>query len=820
MRSRMRIGYANGLRRMLALAVPLGSLAVNGCGANPDSEVAGAAGESAPGVDILAPTSGEARMEGRVEAVAYDDIGRKGHWIEYFLRTPDGQRQKLEFPTSRHGVLPGESIQVMAKQVGDKLIVSPDGVEGIQRTGGVAPKAVAPLGNRRIAVILAKVAGDTNPYFTQAVANGYVFTNTNSVANYYKQASYDKATFSGTTFDWRIVTGTSCDAAKADAEAQVEALPGVDLNTYDHIMFLVPGMADICGITSGFADMPNGNVIGRRSTIINIDPRLMTHELGHNLGAGHSNAWTCIEANDTANPARSIRVPLDVDAKCLSDEYDDMWDPMGVGYSHFHSYNKWRFGYMPTSNQTDVTTDGEFTILPIEQNLVGLQSLRVRRTSGDPNAQYFYLDFRQPLAPFDAFQTIDPIDPVINGVTVRLGPANAIDGPTTMLVDARPQTTNIPFDGDETVQAGTAIYDPNGRNAFYVLSAGPSGARVRVLSNRNPIKINFQPATAPVPAGYLVDSGATFGDRGNGQSYGWNVSNTANAVDLNSPSTPGADQRYDTFEHLGKSGGGSVWELAVPNGTYLVRIAAGDNTTNAFYHTLAENQVVLSDQPVTDATWLHRSKVVTVSDGRLTITNGNGAMNNKLNFIEVVSLDIGGGTPPLLSANFNSGTDSFTYADNTFRNANNGAYASGTRLSTGGASGTGGLQVLLGGVDSLTKTVISGGWKRTFTLAQGATVTLNLDYNMTINNYESDEYSEVLASIDGILTGTGGNSEVARLTGGSASSTTGWKSSTTLVAGWFPAGTHTLIVGGHNNKKNASNETTDIRIDNVVLRTQ
>jgi hypothetical protein len=443
--------------------------------------------------------------------------------------------------------------------------------------------------------------------------------------------------------------------------------------------------------------------------------------------------------------------------------------------------------------------------------------LRVKRTSTDPNAQYLYLDFRQPVAPFDTYA---PTDPAVQGVQIRLGAADAIDGSMTSLVDARPDTPDYPFDGDEPVTVGNAVYDPNGRFAFYVLSANASGARVRVVSNRNPIKINFQPASAPVPTGYLVDGGAVFGDRGNGQSYGWNVSNAANAVDLNSPSTPGADQRYDTFEYTQKAGGGSAWELAVANGTYLVRIGAGDAGTNSYYNTLVEGSTILAAAPVAGATWLHRSKVVTVSDGRLTVTNGNGAVNNKINFIEVVSLEIGSGTPPILSANFNGGTDSFTYADNTFRNANNAAYASGTRLSTGGSGGTGGLQVLLGGVDSSTRNLMSGGWKRTFSLAQGATITLNFDYKMTINNYESDEYSEVLASVDGILTGRGGNNEVARLTGGSASSTTGWQASPTLIVGWFPAGTHTLIVGGDNNKKNASNEMTDIRIDNVVLRLQ
>lgn len=35
------------------------------------------------------------------------------------------------------------------------------------------------------------------------------------------------------------------------------------------------------------------------------------------------------------------------------------------------------------------------------------------------------------------------------------------------------------------------------------------------------VSINFQPASALVPAGYLPDTSQVFGDRGNGHSYGW-----------------------------------------------------------------------------------------------------------------------------------------------------------------------------------------------------------------------------------------------------------------------------------------------------------
>ena len=62
-----------------------------------------------------------------------------------------------------------------------------------------------------------------------------------------------------------------------------------------------------------------------------------------------------------------------------------------------------------------------------------------------------------------------------------------------------------------------------------------------------------------------------FGNRGNGQSYGWNLSSGAFARDRNNVAT---DQQHDTFNHT-QLYGVRVWELAVPNGSYRVHIVAG-----------------------------------------------------------------------------------------------------------------------------------------------------------------------------------------------------------------------------------------------------
>ena len=87
----------------------------------------------------------------------------------------------------------------------------------------------------------------------------------------------------------------------------------------------------------------------------------------------------------------------------------------------------------------------------------------------------------------------------------------------------------------------------------------------------NVIRINFQPAASPVPAGYLSDGGLVFASRGNGQSYGSNADHSSQTRDRNATNSP--DQRYDTLTHLQKpENPDGVWEIAVPAGTYVVRI--------------------------------------------------------------------------------------------------------------------------------------------------------------------------------------------------------------------------------------------------------
>jgi len=203
----------------------------------------------------------------------------------------------------------------------------------------------------------------------------------------------------------------------------------------------------------------------------------------------------------------------------------------------------------------------------------------------------------------------------------------------------QPGTAITPLDTLLPAGSGWTLREANGINdRGEIVGVGLHGgvARAYRLSPVFAVGVNFQPAGAAVPPGYVADTGATFGSRGSGRAFGWNVDNTANARDRNAPASP--DQRYDTLTHMQKAGGATVWEIAVPVGTYIVHVVAGDPAhTDSTYRITVEGLTAVSGPPSVANRWLEGTVRVLVTDGRLTVANGAGAVNNKLNMIDVVA---------------------------------------------------------------------------------------------------------------------------------------------------------------------------------------
>ncbi len=176
----------------------------------------------------------------------------------------------------------------------------------------------------------------------------------------------------------------------------------------------------------------------------------------------------------------------------------------------------------------------------------------------------------------------------------------------------------------------------------------PAVLRGQISDGALVVMINFQPHGVEIPPGYLPDTGATFADRGNGFTYGWNADNSAATRDRNSPLA--FDQRYDTLIHLQKpENPDAVWEIALPPGVYDVYAVGGDpEAFTGYMQSLAEGRMLVNGKPDEGRRFINgTAAAVVVTDGRLTIRSGPDTNNNKLSFVEIYKLaDLPTPTPP------------------------------------------------------------------------------------------------------------------------------------------------------------------------------
>lgn len=176
------------------------------------------------------------------------------------------------------------------------------------------------------------------------------------------------------------------------------------------------------------------------------------------------------------------------------------------------------------------------------------------------------------------------------------------------------------------------------------LTATPAQAAVVPV-----VKINFQPASGAVPAGYTADTGLPFDTtRGSGWVRQDSLTGTRVPLDLTANTRDraraGIDARLNTLIHLqyGDVGGTSgvatagAWEYAVANGQYQVLVSAGDQPSYDSSHTVRVEGVTAISGFVPTAAAEYRQATVTVpvTDGRLTI-DAVGGTNTKLNYLEI-----------------------------------------------------------------------------------------------------------------------------------------------------------------------------------------
>ncbi len=181
--------------------------------------------------------------------------------------------------------------------------------------------------------------------------------------------------------------------------------------------------------------------------------------------------------------------------------------------------------------------------------------------------------------------------------------------------------------------------------------------------------VNFQAAGVTAPSGYLSDLGNPYGSRGNGRTYGWNVSHLENARNRGGSS----DMRLATLCQF-RTGG--AWEIAVPNGIYNVTVGIGDGGYPSTYTINVEGVNYWNGASLSTGQFVNQTKAIRVSDGKLTIDQGLGGWEaTRINYVIVKPANRATATADsyvrdgaYASTNYGTGTSVVVNANSTGRN--------------------------------------------------------------------------------------------------------------------------------------------------------
>ena len=291
------------------------------------------------------------------------------------------------------------------------------------------------VGTRKVAVILVNFADNPVEPWTPAQIEQAYFSGPGSVAAYYEEQSFGQLHLTGDVFDWVTIPSSQspCNWSTWGGQARLAAGAGI---AYNHFVYVFP-YTSACG-WAGLAYMP-----GQESWINGYpDLRVMGHELGHNLGVDHASTLTCRQSGAV--------VTLSATCDPLV-EYGDPFTIMGQGSTvHFNGYHKGQLGWLAPANERTATTSGTYTVAPLSSPSSGVQSLRIRRSSGE----WIYCDLRAAVGgPFEQFSASDP---ATQGVLLRLAPDyTTIE--RSKLLDATPGTATF---GDAALLPGQTFTDP------------------------------------------------------------------------------------------------------------------------------------------------------------------------------------------------------------------------------------------------------------------------------------------------------------------------------------------------------------------------
>jgi hypothetical protein len=268
-------------------------------------------------------------------------------------------------------------------------------------------KKISASSSANLAVILIRFNNSGNPTFTKEDVSQKMFTDINSVRNYYKEVSNDKLDLNGQVFDWITIPFNKPTQYNPANPIQIHEYfssadsisneSGVNLNNFNYKFYVVTD--PVWGCKS-----PDGGAIDNFGFSSHNNLYNYIHELGHVFGLGHANFLNCHSKS------------IDYYQNCTEIEYGDPYDVMGGlsggGISHLNAPHKINLGWLPYPQMQKILTDGEYQLDAIELNSNNIQALRIPKPD---TREYYIVEYRQPIGIDQSLKSI-----LFEGVSIRI----------------------------------------------------------------------------------------------------------------------------------------------------------------------------------------------------------------------------------------------------------------------------------------------------------------------------------------------------------------------------------------------------------------
>ncbi len=358
----------------------------------------------------------EVTVEGKITVLHYDDFEHhENSRFEYFLRV-DGQNLAL-YPTEDIVTTSGETYKVTGKRMGNVIVANNQNIHRVAPivnpyTPRGNPESV---GEQRTLVMLISFLDSPTPLLSPSSMHELVFNG--RINNFYREQSYNQTYFSGDVTDWNLLPRNGSMNVDTNEIESVVLAEQLDLGNYDRILVVLNGFWSGYGtvgkiplfingvehrVSIGWTGIPSlvhveasnfdGHILNQNSLELSYFDFVASHELGHNLGVMHANAFDC--------GAVSLR------GDCNHIEYGNVFDTMGTGRfaNHFNAFYKEKLGWVQPQNMVTISQSGRYTINNLEApRQAGDSSVKnfakIQRTNSTRTP--FYLEFRRPVG-FDS----------------------------------------------------------------------------------------------------------------------------------------------------------------------------------------------------------------------------------------------------------------------------------------------------------------------------------------------------------------------------------------------------------------------------------